>query len=52
MVTSTNPTPGESVTYQLTLKAKQYGAGVLTTRMNASGVLGTTIVETDLTVIH
>ncbi len=51
-VTSTNPTPGESVTYQLTLKAKQYGPGQLVTRMNADGVLGTTIVETDLTVIH
>ena len=52
VVTSTNPTPGESVTYQLTLKAKQYGASVLTSSMNADGVLGTTIVKTNLTVIN
>ena len=51
-VDSTDPTPGDSATYELTLKAKQYGDGVLTTRMKADRVLGTTIVKTDLTVIH
>ena len=52
IVTSTSPTPGGSVSYQLTLKGRQYGAGTLTTSMKADGVLGTTIVKTNLTVIH
>ena len=52
VVTSTAPSSGGSATYSLVLKAKQYGAGKLTTSMNADGVLGTTLVSTHLTIIH
>ena len=51
-VMSTDPAPGDSVTYSLILKGKPYGAGKLVSSMKANGVLGTTIVKTNLTVIH
>jgi hypothetical protein len=49
-VTSTAPTPGESVTYNLTVQGMSVGTGVLTTSMTADGVLGTTIVKTNVPV--
>ena len=49
-VTSTTPTPGESVTYELTVQGVAVGTGTLTTSMTADGVLGTTIVKTNVPV--
>ncbi|MFV2144114.1 S8 family serine peptidase [Isoptericola sp. G70] len=50
VVTSTEPTPGGSLTYDVTLKAKRPGKGVVHTELVADEVPGTTIVETPVKV--
>ncbi len=50
VVTSTDPTPGDSVSYQVTVQGLRPGAGVVHSEMDASGVLGTTTVNTPVTV--
>jgi hypothetical protein len=52
VVTSTDPTPGGSYTYELVVKGKKFGNGVLTSSMKANGVPGTTIVRTVVRVTH
>jgi subtilase family protein/PA domain-containing protein/fibronectin type III domain protein len=49
-VTSTDPTPGESATYSLIILGVATGTGTLTSSMGATGVPGTTIVKTNITV--
>lgn len=49
-VTSTDPVPGDTVTYELTVRGDSRGTGQVTTEMNASGVPGTTIVRTPVEV--
>ena len=49
-VTSTAPTPGESVTYSLIVLGNSTGVGTLTSEMGATGVPGTTVVKTNITV--
>ena len=51
-VTSTDPTPGGSYTYSVTIKGTKVGDGVFTSSMTGDGLLGTTIVKTDVTVTH
>ena len=46
VVTSTDPTPGASLSYDVTVRAVRVGPGRLRTEMTADGVLGTTIVDT------
>jgi hypothetical protein len=50
VVTSTDPTPGESASYSLVVRGQNRGSGLLTTTMDADGVLGRTIVKTRITV--
>ncbi|WP_402469724.1 S8 family serine peptidase [Isoptericola aurantiacus] len=50
VVTSTDPTPGGSLTYDVTLKAKRPGKGIVHTELVADEVPGTTIVETPVKV--
>ncbi|WP_277213639.1 S8 family serine peptidase [Isoptericola croceus] len=50
VVTSTEPTPGGSLTYDVTLKAKRPGKGIVRTELVADEVPGTTIVETPVKV--
>jgi hypothetical protein len=50
VVTSTDPTPGESVSYTLTVRGQDEGTGVVTTTMTADGVLGKTIVKSSITI--
>jgi hypothetical protein len=51
VVTSTDPTPGGSLTYEVTLDAKKKaGDGVVRTEIVADEVPGTTILETPVTV--
>ncbi|GAA1982380.1 S8 family serine peptidase [Isoptericola halotolerans] len=50
VVTSTEPTPGGSLTYDVTLQAKRPGAGTVRTELVADEVPGTTIVETPVKV--
>ncbi|MGH2474702.1 MAG: S8 family serine peptidase, partial [Candidatus Limnocylindrales bacterium] len=47
-VVSTDPTPGESASYSLVVRGQDEGTGVVTTSMDADGVLGTTIVRTTI----
>ncbi len=49
-VDSTAPTPGESASYSLIVLGNTIGTGTLTTEMGATGVPGTTIVKTNITV--
>jgi hypothetical protein len=49
-VTSTDPVPGDTVTYTLVVRGDARGPGQVTTEMNASGVPGTTIVKTPVQV--
>ena len=49
-VTSTAPIPGGAAAYSLIILGKTVGAGTLTTQMGATGVPGTTIVTTTITV--
>lgn len=48
VVTSTDPTPGDSVSYLVTVKGVRTGTRRVTTAMEADGVAGTTIVTTDI----
>lgn len=50
VVTSSNPTPGASATYSLTIQGRAIGSGLVVTSLKASGVLGTTIVKNRVTV--
>jgi hypothetical protein len=45
-VTSTDATPGASLTYQVTVRGQRSGPGRVHTEMTADGVRGTTIVDT------
>ena len=49
-VSSTNPSPGESVSYSLTVRGTAKGTGTVTTEMDATGVRGTTIVRSPVRV--
>jgi len=49
-VTSTNPTPGGSLSYDVTEQGTMKGAGLVTTEMDADGVPGITIEEDTVTV--
>ena len=50
-VTSTDPIPGGSASYELTVKGIQKGPGLLTTTMDSDLVVGTTVVKTPITVL-
>jgi hypothetical protein len=50
VVTSTAPTPGGTTTYGVTIRGDKKGTYNVTTEMEASGVPGTTIVRTPITV--
>jgi subtilase family protein/fibronectin type III domain protein/PA domain-containing protein len=50
VVTSSAPTPGGVATYGVTMSATKKGTHVVTTEMDASGVPGTTIVNTPVVV--
>lgn len=50
VVVSTDPTPGESLTYTVELTGAYAGDGSLTTEVDATGVPGTTVVEAPFTV--
>jgi hypothetical protein len=49
-ITSTNPTPGASVSYDVTVRGAARGTGTVSTEMDASTVPGTTI-ESDTIVV-
>lgn len=51
VVTSTDPTPGDSVSYLVTVKGVRTGIGRVTSTMEADGVAGTTVVGTDIRVL-
>ena len=46
LVTSTDPTPGDTASYQVTVKGGQSGTGVVTSEMDSDLLAGTTIVHT------
>jgi hypothetical protein len=46
VVTSTDPVPGASLTYQVTVRGQRIGTGRVHSEMTADGVRGTTIVDT------
>ncbi len=50
VVTSTDPTPGESASYSLTVRGLGIGTGVVTSTMTADGVIGKTVVKTSITI--
>ncbi|HYH92452.1 MAG TPA: S8 family serine peptidase [Candidatus Saccharimonadales bacterium] len=49
-VTSTDPIPGDSATYSIIARGQDEGTGLVTTTMDASGVLGSTIVKSKVTI--
>ena len=49
-VSSTDPTPGASLTYSFTARGADRGTGKVVTEMNASTVSGVTIVKTNVVV--
>jgi hypothetical protein len=49
-VTSTDPAPGDSVSYEIRVRGVDRGAGTVTTEMDASTVPGTTVVTTPIQV--
>jgi hypothetical protein len=49
-VTSSDPTPGGSYSYDLTLRGSQAGTGVLTTEMTGDLLPGVTIAKTPVEV--
>lgn len=49
-VTSTDPTPGDAVTYTVAVQGQQPGTGKVTTTMNSPLVPGTTVVTSDVEV--
>ncbi len=50
VVTSSDATPGESVTYSVTVRGRQSGSGNVHTDLDASGVSGTTTANTPVEV--
>jgi hypothetical protein len=50
VVTSTDPSPGGTLTYTVTARGVGHGTGVLTTQMDATGVLGTTVVRSEVAI--
>jgi len=50
VVTSTDPTPGASVSYTVSALGLLLGTGTVTSEMTASTVPGTTVVDSDVTV--
>jgi hypothetical protein len=50
-VTSTDPTPGDSASYQIVARGNQVGSQTVRTQMVASTVPGVTVVTTKLTVL-
>jgi hypothetical protein len=48
VVTSTDPVPGDEVSYTVFVRGESRGAGVVTTEMTASGIPGVTIVTTGI----
>ena len=50
VITSTDPAPGDTAEYRLTVRGVKKGTGVLTTRMTATGVPGVTIEQDRLKV--
>ena len=50
LVTSTNPTSGDTVTYTVTVRGTTVGAGNVHTDLIASGVKGVTTADTPVTV--
>ena len=50
VVTSTDPTPGASVSYTVTVRGVTPGSGLVTTEMTATSVPGVTVVKTGVTV--
>ena len=51
VVTSTDPTPGASVSYSVFFQGDKKGDGLVTTEMTASGVPGVTIVQSPVKVL-
>ncbi len=49
-VTSTDPTPGDSVSYTVTVEGRQAGAGVVTSQLTSPDVPGTTLSTTPVEV--
>lgn len=49
-VVSSDPEAGGSISYTVTVKGKQKGAGVVTSKMNSTGVRGTTVKRSGVTV--
>ena len=49
-VTSTDPTPGDTFTYTVTVRGTKLGPGVVHTEMTATGVKGVTTADTPVTV--
>lgn len=49
-VTSTDPTPGATATYSMVIRGDRTGTGTVKTSMTATGVPGTTIVSTPITI--
>ena len=49
-IVSTDPEPGDSLRYTVTVKGLRPGDGVVHSEMDADGVSGTTVVETRLPV--
>ena len=47
---SSDPVPGDSVSYSLTVRGQDEGSGTLTTTMDADGTLGRTIVKSSITI--
>ena len=50
VVTSTDPTPGGSVSYTLTMRGVRVGTGTVTTEMVTGSVPGVTVVESEIDV--
>jgi hypothetical protein len=50
LVTSSDPTPGDSVSYTVFAQGRSPGVGVVTSTMDADVQAGTTVVSTDVTV--
>ena len=51
-VTSTDPVPGDEVSYLVFVRGAKKGLGVVTTEMTANGVPGVTIVNTEIQVTN
>ena len=50
VISSTDAVPGDSLSYQVTVRGKKPGRGVVHSEMDASGVTGTTTVDTPIRV--